>query len=58
MAQKFNWNKVNMRAKVREKGAYELEREADHILNTDNFWKRKLGKKHKKFFKKYEGKIK
>lgn len=54
MANKFNWNKVNLSSKVKNQGSYELEKEADHILNTDKYWKRKIGKKHKKFFSKLE----
>ena len=49
---KFNWTKVQMTSKIRSQGTYDLEKEADHILNTDKFWQRKIGKKHKKFFKK------
>jgi len=49
---KFNWAKSNMKTKVTTQGNYDLLKEADHILNTDNYWKRKIGKKHKKFFKK------
>ena len=41
-----------MTNKIRSQGTYDLEKEADHILNTDKFWQRKIGKKHKKFFKK------
>lgn len=53
---KLNWNKAQNHFKIKSKGAYKLESEADHILNSDNYWKRKLknNKEAKKFFIKWE----
>ncbi len=51
MPKKFNWEKLNKLRLVNNRGTYNLEREANHILNSDKYWKRKLKSKHKKFFK-------
>ena len=39
---KLNWNKTQNHFKMKSKGVYKLESEADHILNSDNFWKKRL----------------
>ena len=53
---KLNWNKTQNHFKMKSKGVYKLESEADHILNSDNYWKKRLQKTKgvKKFFKKWE----
>ena len=53
---KLNWSKTQNHFKMKSKGVYKLESEADHILNSDNYWKKRLKKKKgaKKFFKKWE----
>ena len=53
---KLNWNKIQNQFKMKSKGVYKLESEADHILNSDNYWKKRLKntKGAKKFFNKWE----
>jgi len=53
---KLNWKKTQNHFKMKSKGVYKLESEADHILNSDNYWKKRLKKTKgvKKFFKKWE----
>jgi|688.fasta_scaffold544197_4 hypothetical protein len=54
MVKKFNWEKINKTKLINNRGTYNLEKEANHILNSDKYWKRKLKGKHKKFFKMWE----
>ena len=42
MVKKFNWEKINKTKLVNNRGTYNLEKEANHILNSDKYWKRKL----------------
>ena len=55
MARSFNWTKINKIKLINDRGTYNLDKEADHILNADNYFKKKLKKKkYKNFFKKWE----
>jgi hypothetical protein len=51
---KFNWDKVNKTRLSNRKGTYSFEREQEHNVNLDNYWKTKFKDKYKKFFKMWD----